>query len=120
MALRKVLGVVHERAGQLVDALHDRVRQDGPGLLDRLTVWASTQHIDGVKGELAGMKEVGGAKNVQVTYSRSWKRLPRWLSTVRYCLSSSAPVAPVGSLNSATGRAGKFHDAPLVPVERRT
>src|SRR3954467_10806322 len=37
-----------------------------------------------------------------------------------YCLSRSGAPVPVGSLASATGRAGKFHDRPPVPVERKT
>jgi len=33
---------------------------------NKVTVWASTQHVDGVKSDIAGMKEVGGPANVQV------------------------------------------------------
>src|SRR2546423_8377876 len=51
---------------------------------------------------------------------RSWNGLPRWLSTVISCLSSRKSPAPATSLCSATGRPGKFHDAPLLPVERYT
>src|SRR5919201_6042503 len=51
---------------------------------------------------------------------RSRKGLPVWLSTVRYCLSSRTVPVPVASLCSWTGRAGKFHDAPLLRVERNT
>ena len=51
---------------------------------------------------------------------RSWNGLPLVASTVSSCLSSSAVPAAAVSLSSATGRAGKFHDAPAEPVERKT
>src|SRR6266536_4414068 len=67
------------------------------------------------------MYAVPSAANVvQVTYTRSRNALPVWLSTVMSCLSSSAAPVPVTSLISATGCPGKFHDAPLVPVDRNT
>src|SRR3954466_9246691 len=50
---------------------------------------------------------------------RSWNGLPCRLSTVMYCLSSSTSPAPATSLCSATGRAGKFHDAPPDPVGQK-
>src|SRR4051812_33456503 len=37
-----------------------------------------------------------------------------------YCLSRNGAPLPLGSLASATGRAGKFHDRPPVRVERKT
>src|SRR3954452_18911058 len=51
---------------------------------------------------------------------RSWNGLPAWASIVMYCLSSIDVPVPAVSSCSATGRAGKFHEAPRVPVERRT
>ena len=35
-------------------------------------------------------------------------------------LSSSTPAVPVGSKNAVVYRPGKFHDAPLLPVDRNT
>src|SRR5262244_2263337 len=49
---------------------------------------------------------------------RSWNGLPFALSTVMNGLSSS--FAPVESSCCTTGRGGKFHDAPKLPVERET
>jgi hypothetical protein len=52
---------------------------------------------------------------------RSWNGLATWLSTVNSCLSRKSAVSlPAGSGLSMTGVAGKFDDAPALPVERNT
>src|SRR5919112_271668 len=68
------------------------------------------------------MYAVPSAVNVvQVTYTRSRNRLPRWLSTVRSCLSRKGTVpVPATSGSSMATRAGNVYDAPPLPVDRST
>src|ERR1700694_784044 len=63
------------------------------------------------------------ANSVQLTYTRSWKGLPTWLSTVMYCLSRNGFAAASALVTPAlarTYRPGKFQDPPALWVERKT
>src|SRR4051794_28843133 len=76
--------------------------------------------------------EPSAANSVQLTYTRSWNgvhELPAVrvaqavgvLSTVISCLSRNGEMPlPVTSLLARTYRPGKFQDAPLFCVERKT
>ena len=67
------------------------------------------------------MKVVPSAANsVHDRYTRSWYGLPTWLSTVISGRSRNGPSGRPCRQTLGDRRAGKFHEAPAEPVERKT